>query len=406
MRTRVVVAIAAIVALLAGSVGYLVGSEVADDDAESVVAAGTPSDADQGEGEGDEPAGSGAGAGIGGPWGDGYGSQLVQPLIARTAADGTQVRAVELRWDTTGAPEVPEPAWEPPDECVSVAGLEIALLTDTYGAMGWSEVFTDLRAPVEVWGSGWTGHHTLGSVVFAVVRTTDDAVAVRLLHEGRRVDEMAPEDGWAIVAAQLPATTVPPLTPEGAPDVDAEIEVVGADGSVVLRRSAFEIDSPFELPECQPPPPGLPADVRPAGEADAAAVDAIGVAYAGVFGRPRDETVDPRPFLQDGDRLDDAFLEGLRESVGDFAIQEITVNIIETGFIDDATAVVVFELQGAPIGWQYGEAVEVDGEWKVSSQTFCSLVGMVGAVCPEGMVDPNRGPSRYAPYDAATGAAG
>ena len=414
---RVAIAALVVATAAAGAGGYWLGRQTADDDA-AVVAATEDTDGDtaggteqgdveQGDVEqgGAGPAGPGTGAGAGGMGGPARGEPVegrstVRALLARNAADGTLVRAVEVQWDTTATDGAPEPAWVPPRECQSVGNLEISLTSDAYGAMGWSDVFAGRSEPAEIWGAGWTGHQALGAFLFAAVRTSGEVAAVRLLHDGTVVDEAEPADGWAIVAAQLPPTASTGIGPDGVPDVDADVQVVSTDGTVGPRRPAFELDVPYERPECQPPPPGLPDDVRPATDADQEAVKEIAAAYAGAFNRQEDGRVDPRPHLQHADRIDDAFLDGLREQVSDLGITAITVKITETGFIDETTALVVFQLDGAPIGWLYGEAVEVDGAWKVSAQTWCSLIGRAGATCPASMWNPDQGAARYDPWPA------
>jgi hypothetical protein len=154
------------------------------------------------------------------------------------------------------------------------------------------------------------------------------------------------------------------------------------------------VDAPYDDPECQPPPPGLPDDVRPAGPDDADAVEGITAAYRTVFEPPPD---DVRGAVAGGDQLDDAFFEKVREGAEGYGIEGVTVRMGDVGFFDSSTALVVFDLEGAPVGWMYGEAVLVDGDWKMSAQTWCSLVGRIGAQCPTSIWDPDQGTSRREP---------
>lgn len=309
----------------------------------------------------------------------------VTPVAARTTASGLVIRAIEVGWSHT--PDEFAPGWVPPPVCRPAGNLEIGLVAEQYVGMGWAQLFEGVPGAFAVWGSGATGHTSLGPLLFAAVRTTDAVRAVRLLQDGAVVDEVLPENGWAIVAAQGPATSSPASpVPAG-----AEVEIEG-DGGVLERRPLGQVDLPYDLPECQPPPPSLPPEVRPAGEADAESVAGIEAAYRGVFEPPPD---DLREHLAGSDQIDDGLLGRVAEQAASYGVQELTVQFHDIGFLDDGTAVVVFDLLGAPLSAMYGEAVRVDGTWKVSAQTWCSLISLMGVSCPSGLWDPNQGTSRF-----------
>jgi hypothetical protein len=46
-------------------------------------------------------------------------------------------------------------------------------------------------------------------------------------------------------------------------------------------------------------------------------------------------------------------------------------------------------MPGVPFPWTLGEAVKIDGTWKVSGQTWCGTVRMSGVMCPPEMWDPS-----------------
>jgi hypothetical protein len=274
---------------------------------------------------------------------------------------------------------------------VAVGNLEIGLVSDTYVTLGWAELFQWADDEIALAGAGWAGYPQLGPFLYAAVRTNDDVREARLVRDGTTVDATAPTGGWAVLAAQLPPGGP---SPEGV-DASGEVVLVGDDGAELDRRSTTVPDNPYDRPECQPPPPGLPPEVRPAAAPDADAVAAITSAFDGAFGRSEAEERDVRPFVQDGDRLDDAWAEDLRARTADYGITEVRAVVHEVGFLDDTTAIVVFDLVGTPLGWMLGEAVLVDGTWRVSSQTWCALVEQTGVTCPEGMRDPMLGTTHF-----------
>jgi hypothetical protein len=389
MRWRLALVAAAVMTLLAGASGYLLGDRAADDGAE-VVAARGGDDASVAE-EGTVPDQSSVG-GTGGPAIPPYlDAPVVTAVVARQADDGTQIRVVQSTWPVTTGDHA-DPGWMPPAACVSIGSLEIGLVSDAYVAMGWGELFQSSEQVAVVSGSGWTGYPRLGAFLYAAVQATGEVREVHLDYQGRTLDRVTPTDGWAVVAAQLPAVTTP-LTEEFNPV--GQIVIIGEGGAELSRRTTGQTDTPYERPECQPPPPGLPEGVEPI--TDPEVRQAIETAFRGAFERVEGEVLEGRAFIQQGDRLDEEFLDDLSDRTADLGITDIHLVVKEIGVVDDRTALVLFELDGTPIGWQYGEAVLVEGSWLVSSQTWCSLVEQAGVTCPTGMRDPERGASRYGP---------
>ena len=374
---RVLAGVLALTTVLAGAVGYQVGSA---DEAERAPAEVVASDEEVESAV--EPATTVAsGAAF-----DREAFPEARPLLARTAADGTGIRVVEAWWPRE---EFPADSWIPPAQCMSIGNLEIGLVADDVVAMGWSDL---LGAPPEdfaVWGSGWGGHPQLGPFLYGAVRVVSGVGSVRLVRDGEVLDEVEPNAGWAIVAAR-----VEPY--DGGPGevrfTDTVIEVLDGDGNVVRATPLGETDQSRPRPECTPPPAPLPPSARPAGPDDASAVDAISGAYRAVF---ESEQVELRANLTGGEQLDDALLAAVREGAENIGVTPITVKFHEVGFVDEDTAVVVFNLEGAPLGWIHGDAVRVDGAWKVDSQTWCSLVSGLGVSCPPDLWDMNVGRSRY-----------
>ena len=285
------------------------------------------------------------------------GMERVRAVVARTTGDGTLVRAIERSWEE-GTLE--DGGWTPPPSCRSVAGLEIGLVTADFVASGWADVFGAAPEGAALWGSGTVGAGELGQVSYAAVRTDEDGSVVQLVHEGEVVDEAAAAGGWAIVAAQVPGEST---------------EVLYGD----VRRAIGEMDSPYQAAECQPPPPALPGDVRAASADDLAAIQA---ALDSVFARdPDGDPIDPRPSLTDASRLTDEWLTEMRAAVASYTKTGVDVEIAEAGVRDDGTGAAVYRLVGPPVGWNLAELAIVDGAWKVATQSWCDIVGMVFS-CP------------------------
>ena len=285
----------------------------------------------------------------------------VRPVLARTATDGTLIRAIEERWEQS-SPSMGE--WTPPAWCMGSASLSIGLVTDIHVAHGWATVYDDLRdgATAELWGSGEAGYPSMGVVAFAAVRTEDDDLVVRLLHDGDVVDETTPIDGWAIVAAEVPQ--------EGS-------EVAFGDE---VRDLGGNDDNRYATSDCQPPPPRVPEDSEPA---DAKTVAAVQAALDGVFARDvdDDEPRDPRIHLTDTSRLTDDWMEGMRVAVEPYTHAGTAVEISDVGLTSDDEAVAIYRLVGPPVDWRPAMLERIDGEWKVATDSWCEVIGLVFS-CP------------------------
>ena len=293
------------------------------------------------------------------PVDEGMGGEHVEPLLARTADDGTLLRVLRRSWTDGYVPA--EGEWSPPPACRSTEGLDIGLVTDDFVTSGYAEVFGGpAPSAAEVLGSGTVGYGAIGEVSYAAVRSGDEGLLVSLEHGGTVVDSVEVHDGWAIVAAQVPS--------EGT-------EVVVGDE----RRPIGAIDSRWDDPECQPPPPALPDDVHAASADELAAIQA---ALDGVFARDADgDPTDPRRNLTDAARLSDEWLGDMRAAVASYTETGVEVEIAEAGVRDDGTGAAVYRLVGPPVGWNVAELAIVDGTWKVETQSWCDIVGLVFS-CP------------------------
>lgn len=315
------------------------------------------------------------------------GASEVAALAHRTAKDGTRVTAVEIRWGQAAAYGDDSGEWVPPPQCQPVGDLEIGLTGDVYTAMAYASAYDRGRDISRLRGFGMAGHATLGPFVYAAVQTSPDARSARLLVDGDVVDVADPEDGWAFLAAQLPAQEAEDglALPE-----DATVEVVTADGTHQLAPDEMQF---VPGPECEPPPPALPDDTQPADEAVA---DAVADAFRAVFAQ-RDAEVpkDFRALVADGDQLDDELLAEIDELGKNYSdTSGVVVDVHDVRLVDEHTAVVVFRIRNL-LGWTIGDASLVDGRWLVSGQTFCNLIAISSLHCPPTMWDESGGASLH-----------
>jgi hypothetical protein len=294
------------------------------------------------------------------------------PVLQRTTADGTRISLVSIRYPNSHRP-FPDGEWTPPVHCFPIGDLEVGLVGESHVAMGYAAMYgQDDREDAHVRGGGLAGHVTVEPFAYAVLQVGPEVEDVRLVLEGEVVDEAVPEHGWAVVAAALP----PRAQESDLAPPDAEVEVRTADGTSTLPASA---PSESGGPECQPPPPSLPPEATPADEATTAAVTET---YRRTFAGGGEG--DPARVEHD-ELLDDDFRARVRELGAGYG--DITVDVDSVGVLEDGRALLVFRLRNL-IGWQLGDAVQVDGEWRVGAQTYCQLLGMSGIECPAGMWRP------------------
>jgi hypothetical protein len=328
-----------------------------------------------------ESAGTSSGSG---EWQAEAGYADVRALVQRTARDGTRIAVVSLRWsEAVREGQVPPGEWAPPAECRPIGDLEIGLTGERQTSMGYSPEFPHPDGESAISGSGLAGHPTLGPFFYAAVRTSTDVRSARLRIDDVVVDAAEPKDGWVFLAVQLePRSAEDDMTPPKG----VAVEVVTDDGTRQLAPEDRSQDA-----ECQPPPPSLPASARQATTAEAEAVSA---AYSNTFDRrDGDPPRDIRRLVIGGRAIDDELLEKIRELGENYS--DIRAEVEKVGIVDDDSAVVVFRLRNV-LGWMLGDAELVDGQWLVSGQTFCHLIGMSGLRCPASMWDDSAGPTTHA----------
>jgi hypothetical protein len=300
-------------------------------------------------------------------------------LFLRTTADGVALRGY---LQSSGAP-TPQPmcdsnSWCPPAECNPTSYFLAELSTAEAVAQNGSPEFPLTKAAV------FMGEVPLGEMEGAparayMVRTNSDVTNVRASWPDGSVDEMAPVNGWAIVAHA------------GATGAN-RLEAILADGSTVPMAFQNGFGGYSYPSQCNPPPPP-PPELPPAGEeqpADvAAATQGVTEAYQYVFtdGNDRDNN---GTYIENAETVKAAG-DQVRKNFPE-ASDTVTVEVGEIRFLSPTEAALFFELTydgGQLFGKQIGFAKLIDGHWKISRDTMCMVLGWGGGQC-----DPPPDPAR------------
>lgn len=392
-RARRVPAIAAatVAALLIGSVaGFAAGRGSAPDDVASARGAAqdttTPTVVASAE-----ASGAGGSRYLDMMYGPGN-APTVTRLFIRSTAENVALRGYLQRWDM----EVNEMnircdpnSWCPPPECNSpdsfLAELSNFEAVTQSGAQLWP-----LRAPAATRGEVPLGLLEGAPVSAWMVQANGDVATVRGTWPDGFSDEMAPVDGWAIVAHT--GTTAP-----------SSLQALLRDGSAVDLETDGNAVNGFYPAECSPPPPP-PPELPPAGTEQPADVEAasegVRTAYTQVFNHevpPEDKGA----YIEDNENLK----EQAERTQANFpqAAETIVVEVGEIRFLSATDAALYFELKyegGALFGKQVGYARLIDGVWKIARDTMCMVYGWAGAPCSP-PPDPARSGGGYG-YGYAT----
>jgi hypothetical protein len=215
-----------------------------------------------------------------------------------------------------------------------------------------------------------------------MVQTTDDVTNVRATWIDGFVDEMAPVNGWAVVAHNGAA----------APKA---LDVTLSDGSVVAL-GGLETNGGYggyTYPaKCSPPPPP-PPELPPAGEEQPADPDSarqsVTEAYQYVFTHDHDPDQNGN-YIENADALK-APGDQVKQNFPE-ASATVTVEVGEIRFLSATEAALFFELKydgGALFGQQIGYAKVIDDRWKIEYDTMCMVLGWGGGQC-----DPPPDPAR------------
>ncbi|MGI9022156.1 MAG: hypothetical protein ACR2HV_02760 [Acidimicrobiales bacterium] len=276
-RTRVLLAAVVAVALLGPAVGVAVGRATADNSTQVATGAspettgtGSPVHA-RVDSSGDSVASL-----------EGYGFGWATPakrLFVRTTSDGVTIRAYlqenppgveEAECVTSDQGSIPCPS--PPPDCPGPpdAQLQAGLSNDRAVDPGYvPAISAEATEPVTVLHASYFGVTEGDPAVWAAVRTGAGVEGVRVRFADGAIDEMAPVDGYAVVAhrtADAPSLPEPASSPE---EWEARMKAAMPQGSVEALDANGATISTADLASASPVVPvpmecAIPGEVKPA----------------------------------------------------------------------------------------------------------------------------------------------
>ena len=371
-RRRPAVAAAVIAALLIGSLGGFAAGRSSAPGRSSVAAAhGSQDNKTDAQSSGGFAFANGGGVYPGGA--------VLTRVFLRTTSEGVGLRGYLQQMDyggMNGQPACDPSQWCPPAECNPTNFFVAELSSNEAVAQNVTPVF-----PLDA-AAAWRGEVPLGQMENApvsayMVQANSDVTTVRGTWPDGFVDEMTPENGWAIVAHS------------GATQVSTLVALL-ADGTSLSLTNA---QGGYAFPaQCSPPPPP-PPELPPAGSeqpADAAtASQDITTAYQYVFTHGNDRSNNGL-YIEDATNLKTAGDQATKNFPT--ASDTITVEVGEIRFLSTTEAALYFELKyngGTMFGQQIGYAKLIDGHWMIARDTMCMVFGWAGAQC-----DPPPDPAR------------
>jgi hypothetical protein len=323
----------------------------------------------------------GAWSGYVGEGDDYWQGESYERLGARTTSEGIELRLYASPSHYSAVPDDGNPTWDPPAWCRPAGAVRVGVVSPVITGV----VLGDRRAAArdKLHGALRITGGAEGQPVWVVIAQADDADSVVATFPGGAQDVAEVHDGLAVLASRVPAS----VNRDPATLYQAEIGLESQQrGSRVATASASPPTVEEDYSPCQAPPPSLPEPGEQPADVEAARAGVI-KAY---------ETV-----LDGGDDPDTgrSYLEGAEDLTAVFEAMDAWV--VEHGYAEQsksATGVVndlVFDkpdhawvlfvlLTG---GSQYGsarlgEAVFVDGQWKMATETWCSLISPSGLKCP------------------------
>jgi hypothetical protein len=220
-----------------------------------------------------------------------------------------------------------------------------------------------------------------------VVQTPPEITTVRAVFATGAVDEVAPQNGVALLTAPGEAPTEVDegdytYWMEPTPDFAVTLEG-GAEPVSIGPGSISTWDDPEFRASCQPPPPALP-DAGPQPVDPAAAEAEVRAAMESLYGMVGSDGAG-------ADLIDDPTgVAEAREQVqaGGFADDAAgaTASIDELVFTaaDEAWFRYSIDTPGNDFDNRYGIAVFVDGTWKITRATICQDLSLAGGDCGPG----------------------
>ena len=309
----------------------------------------------------------------------------LETMFERTTDSGFTLRAqLGQVWEDEGYYGPGD--WRPAPWCFPSGDLRISLAGNEVidvGSAGWYREAYQGRAV------SWL---TMGSADdrpqwVVVVQAPPDTTAVTVTFADGSTDTTAPQNGVAVLT--VPGSGPTEVTEGGytyfvdtAPDFAVTFDEPA--GAVTVESEGVDTwNDPEFVASCQPPPPALPEPGEQPEEAAAAEAEIVR-AMTALY-----DSTDP--IDGDAEYLDDA--TGVSEAraqiaEGAYKAEAASAQAIveELVFVSPATAWFRYRVDTGGIGLanRYGNAVFVDGTWKITRDTVCQDLSMAGGDCGGG----------------------
>jgi len=313
-----------------------------------------------------------------------FGTQPMETVFERTTTNGFAFR-VQLgqTWDSNLQGDWGAGDWQPAPWCYESGQLRVSVsgngIADIGGVPWYAEAFQGRAV-------SWLtlGGNDADPQWVVVVQAPADATNVRAVFADGSTDEVAPQNGIAVLTAPGEAST--PITDGDYTyweDPTPSFEVTFDGGAEPITLGSDDVgtwDDPAFRESCTPPPPALPdAGEQPAepaaaeAEIRAAMTELYGAIGAGAEGS--DLIDDPTGVAEAREQVEEGgFAETAASAVA--TIDELVFTApdeawfrysidTDTGFFDN----------------RYGISVLVDGVWKITRSTVCQDLSMAGGDC-------------------------
>ncbi len=303
--------------------------------------------------------------------------------LFRREANGVTIRAYQSREQEQASESFcgPEGACPPP-ECFPRRYVSAGLSTEAAVGFAYGPVYAEPAAPI-VGTTGVFGVAEGDPVAWAVVQVEREVETVRVEYAAGGDDEMEPVGGVVVLAGPADGAN------REAPSLGGRLEALDGDGEVVSSTDLRGLPGEERIlsqPECAPRPPELPEPdgPPPADEETArqAVIDVFTRVYTGDDpGGQSEGFVD----VDDPTGITEA-VEMVRQSFPGAITGTNTVRVDEVRFLNPTTAAVRYTIllpdYSIPeFPSRIGEAVLVDGTWKVTRDTICHDLELGGVTC-------------------------
>ncbi|MFT6291637.1 MAG: hypothetical protein ACJAR2_002242 [Ilumatobacter sp.] len=328
-----------------------------------------------------------------------FGDSDMDLLTERLTNTGVVLRAhLGPTWEQEQWIEPGTDGWQPPAWCFESGQVRIALgggettgpnVIDTGSVNWWSQPFKGRAV-------SWV---TLG-------RVDGNPHRVIFVQAPEGTTEVTATFGDGVVDTAIPNNGVALLVAAGAPDStefsdggggtnyqdqpDFTIEFAGPELVIVDQTQIGGWNDPEFAASCSPPPPALPEAGEQPADSDAAETE-VAELMAGIYG-DNEDIFDSLDFIDDPTGVAEA-----RDQVAEGGFEEAAANaeaiVEELVFTTPVDAWFRYRIETTTGNFseRFGQAVVIDGIWKITRATICQDLQLAGGSCGTG-VDQIRPP--------------